>query len=92
MGENIDPTWLCFRAEADPDEAWFEDRLERVRRHYAQLVDYPIEIQSAQAGRVGVAAIGDAEPACRWPHFAQDERHAIATAYVPTGWERHHRP
>jgi hypothetical protein len=88
MGENIDPTWLCFRAETDPNEGWFGDRLERVRRHYAQLVDYPLEIESAQSGRAGVAAIGDAEPSCRWPHFAQDERHAIATAYAPTGWER----
>jgi hypothetical protein len=88
MGENIDPTWVCFRSDAEPRNGWFADRLERVRSHYARLVDYPLEIQSAARGALGVAVVGDANPACRWPHFATDERHAIATAYVPTGWER----
>ena len=88
MGENIDPTWVCFRSEAEPGHGWFDQRLEAVRRHYAQLVDYPLSIQRAQAGQVGVASIGDADPACRWPHFAEDERLAISTAYVPTGWDR----
>src|SRR5687768_3648969 len=88
MGENIDPTWVCFRSEAEPRDEWLAERLERVRAHYAQLVDYPLRIQSAASGGLGVAVVGDAEPACRWPHFAADECHAIATAYVPTGWER----
>ena len=88
MGENIDPTWIAWSAEGERSEAWALSRLELVRRHYAQLVDYPLAIESASAERVGMSTIGDAEPACRWPHFAVDEKHAVATAYVPTGWER----
>ena len=88
MGENIDPTWVSFAAQAEPRAGWFEDRLGRVESHYAKLVDYPLAIRSARSGTVGVAVIEDAEPACRWSHFARDERFAVATAYVPTGWER----
>jgi len=88
MGENIDPTWICCASSADLDHAWFQERLEPVKRHYAQLVAYPLETRSELSGGAGLAAIGDAEPACRWPHFASDERLAVATAYVPTGWER----
>jgi hypothetical protein len=88
MGENIDPTWIAWASAPGSERSQPGDRLELVRRHYAQLVDYPIATERAQAGRFGLAAIGDAEPACRWQHFARDERHAIATAYVPTGWER----
>src|SRR5687768_14092384 len=88
MGENIDPTWIAWAAQGDQSSEHLGPRLELVRRHYAQLVDYPLDIQVAHAGDMGVATVGDAEPACRWPHFARDERHAIATAYVPTGWER----
>src|SRR5688572_7124137 len=88
MGENIDPTWIAWAAEGERPSESSETRLEFVRRHYARLVDYRLATQSAFAGGVGIATIGDAEPACRWPHFARDERHAIATAYVPTGWER----
>jgi hypothetical protein len=88
MGENIDPTWICFTAEAEPGDGWFDKRLGLVRDHYQQLVDYPLAIHSALAGRAGLATIGDSDPACRWPHFARDEDLAVATAYVPTGWER----
>ncbi len=88
MGENIDPTWVCFRSQSEHDDGWFEERLERIRRHYAQLVDYPLAVRSERSGLAGVATIEDADPACRWAHFARDERFAVATAYVPTGWER----
>lgn len=88
MGENIDPTWLAWAAQEGQSSASADARLERVRHHYAQLVDYPLAIQSERAGGLGVATIGDADPACRWPHFAGNERLATATAYVPTGWER----
>ena len=88
MGENIDPTWIACASRADLDPAWFDRRLELVRRHYSALVDYPTTTLSDRAGSAAVAVIGDAEPACRWPHFARDDRLAVATAYVPTGWER----
>ncbi len=88
MGENIDPTWIAWTAAPGADAPEAGGRLELVRRHYAQLVDYPLATQDAGAGRAGVAVVGDAEPACSWPHFAHDGHHAIATAYVPTGWER----
>ncbi len=88
MGENIDPTWLCWATRGGARSEWAGDRLERVRRHYAQLVDYATVVKSEVAGACGVATIGDAEPHCRWPHFAVGDDVAIATAYVPTGWQR----
>jgi len=88
MGENIDPTWICCSASLDLDETQLGDRLERVRHHYAKLVDYPLAIRCERGRHAAVATIGDSEPFCRWPHFAGDARLAIATAYTPTGWER----
>jgi hypothetical protein len=88
MGENIDPTWIAWHADRDLSPSWAAERLALVERHYAQLVDYPQAVSSAGASRVGVAAIADAEPACRWSHFAADDALAVTTAYVPTGWER----
>ena len=32
--------------------------------------------------------IADAEPRCKWPHFASGSDLSIGTAYAPTGWER----
>ena len=89
MGENIDPTWVCFRSAGRAAG--------RMVRGSARARPAPLRAtrrlpardpEARSSGSLGVATIGDAEPACRWPHFAADERHAIATAYVPTGWER----
>ncbi|HYH62151.1 MAG TPA: hypothetical protein VD766_09825 [Solirubrobacterales bacterium] len=88
MGENIDPTWIACASRTNLDRAWFDERLQRVHDHYSTLVDYPNAVLSLSAGGNGVAVIGDAEPSCRWSHFAADDAQAIATAYVPTGWER----
>jgi hypothetical protein len=88
VGENIDPTWLAWASEQPLDPQAIADALARVEGHYRRLVDYPLATQSAVTSSLGVAAIGDADPRCRWPHFARDGKLAVATAYVPTGWER----
>ncbi len=88
MGENIDPTWLACSGRAPLDRAMVEAGMARVERHYSRLVDYPLRVSSAAAGHSCVAIAGDAEPRCRWPHFAEDEELAIATAYAPAGWSR----
>jgi hypothetical protein len=88
VGENIDPTWIAFRGEPPFDQRLVDVGLGRVARHYAQLVDYPLETRSAVRDGAGLAVIGDAEPRCRWPHFAADSQLAVASAYAPTGWHR----
>jgi hypothetical protein len=88
VGENIDPTWLAWASKQALDPEAITDALARVEAHYQRLVDYPLETQSAGTSKLGLAAIGDADPRCRWPHFAKEGKLAIATAYVPTGWER----
>jgi hypothetical protein len=87
MPENIDPTWLAWALDEPPAPDRIAAALDRVERHYARLVDYPLERRVRQEGPLGVAVIGDAEPRCRWPHFSEDPEIAIVTAYAPTGWE-----
>ena len=76
--------------EAKPQDGWFAERLELVRRHYAQARRLPAR---------GPERVKPAEPRC-----SNDRRRRarvslgslcgpanamrIATAYVPTGWER----
>ena len=60
----------------------------RVERHYSRLVDYPLAVSIASTDHSCVAIAGDAAARCRWPHFADGEQFAIATAYVPAGWSR----
>lgn len=88
MGENIDPTWLAWAGTSPLDPDAVAAGLGRVESHYQRLVDYPLSIRAKVTGALGVAVIGDAEPLCHWPHFGADGGLAIATAYVPTGWER----
>jgi hypothetical protein len=88
LSEKIDPTWLAYALERPAERPVLGAGIERLRAHYDRLVDYPTRAQSELGPRLGALVIGDAEPRCRWPHFAADERTAIATAYVPTGWRR----
>jgi hypothetical protein len=88
MGENIDPTWLAWASEQPLDGEAVTAGLARVEANYQRLVDYPLKTRSGTTATLGLAVIGDAEPRCRWRHFAEGEEVAIATAYVPTGWER----
>ena len=88
MGENIDPTWLACSARAPLDRATVEAGMARVERHYSRLVDYPLAVSIASTDHSCVAIAGDAAARCRWPHFADGEQFAIATAYVPAGWSR----
>jgi hypothetical protein len=88
VGENIDPTWLAWASTQTLAGDRVTEGLERIAAHYQRLVDYPLATRSQTAATLGLAMIGDAEPRCHWPHFAGNGDLAIATAYVPTGWER----
>jgi len=88
MPENIDPTWLAWSLDKPAGEERLAAGLDRVERHYARLVDYPLERRARAEGALGVAVIGDADSRCLWPDFAEDAQVATATAYAPTGWER----
>ncbi|MDQ3729491.1 MAG: hypothetical protein M3355_07875 [Actinomycetota bacterium] len=86
MGEKIDPTWLAFSFARAPSSERLGAGIARLKDHYGPLVDYPLEAQSAVGGGQGVLVIGDADPRCRWPFFAEDEDMAVTYAYVPSGF------
>ena len=86
MSENIDPTWIAYALDEPRPGSVLEVGLTRVETHYAELVDYPLARNAALGACRGVAVIGDAEPRCAWPHFAERGGYAIATAYPSTGW------
>ncbi len=88
MAEKIDPTWLAYALDEPATGTALDAAVARVRGHYDELVDYPTRAEHALGPRLGVLVIGDAEPRCRWPHFTAETEVALATAYVPTGWER----
>ena len=89
MGENIDPTWICWASEPSGDETWSRSTA-RTRapalRAACRLSDSTL--RSRRERSVGDSHDRRCRPGCRWPHFASEERLAIATAYVPTGWDR----
>ena len=88
MSEKIDPTWLAYALDRPAGDDSLRAGVERVKGHYDTLVDYPTTAQTELGGRLGMAIVGDAEPRCRWPHFASDPGITVASAYVPTGWVR----
>ena len=88
MAEKVDPTWIAYAFPRAVDAERLESALARVEAHYGSLVSYPLKVQRTPAARLGVAVIGDAEPNCAWRHFAGGDGVTLASAYVPTGWER----
>ena len=88
MAEKIDPTWLAYAFTRPVGTDRVEHGLARVQAHYGELVTYPQTIEQVTDGRLGVAIVGAAEPLCAWRHFAAADGVAIATAYVPAGWQR----
>jgi hypothetical protein len=87
VSEKLDPTWIAYALDHAGDRAVLEAGVRRVRSHYDTLVDYPTRAQSELRPHLGLVVVGDAEPRCRWPHFAADHDLTVATAYVPTGWQ-----
>lgn len=89
MAEKIDPTWIAYAFTRPAAQERIEQGLARVHAHYGQLADYEQTVLRADAsGCLGVAIVGAVEPLGAWPHFASVPDVAIATAYVPAGWER----
>lgn len=88
LAEKIDPTWLAYALSEQAEPAALAAGIERVRDHYDTLIDYPTQVDSVLGPRLGVVVIADAEPRSQWPHFTEGNGLAVATAYVPTGWQR----
>jgi len=86
MPEKIEPTWLAYALDAPAPAETLTAGTERVERHYAGLVDYPLRRHACLGARRGFAVVADADPRCEWPHFFGDTDLSIGTAYVPTGW------
>ena len=89
MAEKIDPTWIAYALDRPADAGRIEQGFERVKAHYGRLASYEQTVRLADSGgRLGVATVGAKDSLSAWPHFAADPDVAIATAYVPGGWER----
>jgi hypothetical protein len=88
MPEKIEPTWVAYALDSPADIDAVTAAIDRVSRHYTALVDYRTRRHTQVGTRRGFAVITDAEPRCRWPHFASGPDVAIGTAYAPTGWGR----
>ncbi len=86
MGEKIDPTWLAWSYREEPAQAEIEAGVGRLKEHYGPLADYPLSARTATCRGQGMVVLGDAEPRCRWPFFAEDEDLAAGFAYVPSGF------
>ena len=88
MPEKIEPTWIAYALDAPAGTETIAAAIDRVERHYAELVDYPTHQQACLGARRGFAVIADLKPRCNWAHFADGSDVSIGTAYAPTGWER----
>ena len=90
MAEKVDPTWIAYAfPHAGRRPSASRAALARLEAHYGSLVSYPLsDPRVAGRARLGVAVLADAEPRCAWPHFASGDGVTLASAYVPTGWER----
>lgn len=86
MGEKIDPTWLAFSCAAELSSESVHAGIGRLRAHYGPLADYPLEAHVATGAGQGLVVLGDAEPRCAWPFFAEDSSMAVGCAYVPSGF------
>ncbi len=88
MPEKIEPTWIAYALDSPIAAEAIAAGIDRVKGHYAELVDYPTRAQGRLGARRGIAVIADAEPHCNWTHYAASAEVSIGTAYAPTGWER----
>lgn len=88
MPEKIDPTWLAYSLDQPAHRQALDAGLERVRSHYGELVDYPVDASHHMGPALGLASISDAEPLVRWPAFSKSGPNVIASAYPVTGWRR----
>jgi hypothetical protein len=89
VAERIDPTWIAYAFDRPAAAGRIERGLERVKAHYGRLVNYELTVQRADVGEQrGVATVGAADSLSAWPYFAAAPGVAIASAYVPAGWER----
>ena len=88
MGEVIDPTLVVYSYDEPGRNAEAEAGIARVAAHYQAIAHEPLVRTGWSAGRAGVACLHD--PAFRraWPPWAEGSGVAIASGYVPVGWER----
>lgn len=84
----VNETWLAYAFEEERPPEQVEAALERVAGHYQEAVRFPLVRSGRAGGRWGMVIWAAAESSCEWPAWAEAGSLGIATAYVPTGWER----
>lgn len=79
---------LAFAFDRQHDAAEAEGRLRRVAEHYQPLWGVPVERRGVDAGRLGLHLWDAKSSPWRWPSWQQDDQLAVATLYLPLGYER----
>jgi hypothetical protein len=88
MGEILDPTWVACWSRAPLERSRLDAGVERVRSHYAGVVEGGLEATLVSGSHVALACAEAAGRSCRWPAIAAAGDGAIASAYAPTGADR----
>ena len=84
----VNETWLAY----DLEDGWADERVEaalaRVAGHYQEAARLPLSRRGPVSRRWGMVIWAPAEDPRRWPMWAEGGGIGVATAYIPTGWER----
>ncbi len=81
-------TWLAYSLDEELPAERVERALDRVAGHYQEAVTFPLMRRGRASTRWGMVIWAGAESSREWPAWSEAGELAIATAYVPTGWER----
>jgi hypothetical protein len=79
---------LAYAFDREPDPADVARRLTRVAEHQARLWTVPVERRGLAAGRTGLYMWDAPSSPSRWPSWDQARDLAVATLYLPLGYER----
>lgn len=79
---------VAYALDRPAEAGEVEARLGRVEAYYRSLWPVPVRRSGADAAGIGVHVWDAVKSAWRWPSWAQDDRLAAATLYLPLGYER----
>jgi hypothetical protein len=79
---------LAYALDRPAEATDVEVRLQRVEGHYGPLWQVPVDRHGRDAGRLGLHLWDAVDSPWRWPSWQADERLAVATLYLPLGYER----